>query len=503
MIEFPRARAIELMAHRMSADLIEVHELTETAAAAGSDARLDDLTGVMPGYHHSDRFMAELHHRIDLMERAYNRDARLYQRIVGELVGGSLTPLLEDERAGLRHRLDERAGEASQKTEIVVERLLQEHTIRQMITTLHCLRGVVAEKEQDLHNEQQHLSAEIETQQAAGEQALTTVNEVIRRYNWMPSSLLSTNILFRLSILIGLTTLGFVLGLLWNFLVAAITGLLSAGLGIWLMLMRRMPPPEIIEPNLRAYYRAFGQRIHLEEQLAFWTQVSGRLEETRQRLDVIVEELRRQYHELTMRWQALHQQLLSPPRHITYLLDEQELQVWYQELHAVETHDLLQAFRHTCLASGSNNAVYELLQRIRDQLDTRFQWTAEERLQTLYGDRAPSVLFGDGSSLLNRTFTLAVRFGKLLHRSRYHRSFFIGLRQPARSQLVSSLKHLLKQNNLGAKFVENGDPYRITVLGLEGGFTIRSLREGSELHQNFREHQYDPLIYPKIRSRQK
>jgi len=174
------------------------------------------------------------------------------------------------------------------------------------------------------------------------------------------------------------------------------------------------------------------------------------------------------------------------------------LETWYEELLAEEAEVVLPDFWEACFNDGCENGVKVLVGQMKRRLKSYFRFSAQQRLLDLFGDRAVS---GDETSVMNRVFTLAIRTGRLLHRSRYHRSFIVGMSNPKESKLAKLFRQRLKQHDLGIKFVENGDPYRITILGLEGGFDFSAVREASEMADHFEKHKHDPLIYPEIRVR--
>ncbi len=268
--------------------------------------------------------------------------------------------------------------------------------------------------------------------------------------------------------------------------------------------MRRLPPPETIESHLYTYYRVSGQRIYLEEQREFWLEIASLLDVKREEIRNIVEDdLRHQHTLLVENWQSSRQQILSPPRHVLYLVSDQELDRWNEEVAAEKDADLLLAFWEICLDQGCQKGVTNLVEQIKKRLNGHFQWTAEQRLWDLYGDGAVPLLFGKETSLMNRVFTLAIRTGRLLNPSHYHKSFIMAVNQPEQSKLTRKLRQRLKQYDLGVKFVENGDPNRISILGLEGGFDFSAVREASELDTHFERHKHDPLINCEIRSKDK
>jgi len=497
-LEFPRERIIEMMAQRKAAELISSYELTPPASSLDDDSSIDDLVGALPGYHHDQRFVAEMNHQFELMAQAYNSDARHYQRIVGELAGGTLTQLLEEGRGSHREFFAARLEQVRTNAERILSRSVQQYGIQHTIGRVVHMKTLVSEPHQAARDEQQTLSTAIETQQSAGQQSLARINELIRRYHWLPAYLLSANLFIRVPIFLGLVIVGFVLGSFFPITLMLATVVLSAIPGTWLMFMRRLPPPETIEPLLSRYYHDVGLRIYLEEEANFWAQTITALEERETKLQSIIEELRIAHSGFGQQWQSIRAALFNPQRHVRYLLTETELEAWYSDYAAGDRPTALEAFWKKCLEGNGAVAVQVLVKRMIDDSRSLLLWTAEQRLWDIYGDKAASILFGHEAAIMNQVFTLAVRTSRLVRHALYHRTYIIALHEPEQSKLAVTLRQQLKQYGLGVKFVENGDPHRISILGAEGGFTFGSLREASEIESHFRKLKDNPMIYPRI-----
>jgi hypothetical protein len=503
VIDFPRQKIIKMLASKRAGEIIKTRELSSSASDSGLEIYLDEVIGILPEYRHLERFQFEMQHQMDLIGKVYSRDSRLFQRLVGEHVGGSLTRLLEEERSEHRNFFQTRSTEVNQRLGDITKQMIIQHGIGGAICYLDELQEKLSEKIRDLRERQQQLNTELENQQATGQRFLTEINELIRGYHWLPSLLLSSNIIFRFSILIGMLILGIVTGSFWGVLGIIIFGISSAIAPAWLLFIRKLPSTSVIEPIFRGYYLSFGKRIFLDEQLAFINRCSNRVNADHQRLNSLLEDLRQQSISLNQNWQNNQQQIVSPPRHITCLLREDELEKWYQELVSHQSSYNLEQFRMLCFEMDSMQAVNYLIDQIQQSWEGELEWTAEERVFQLHGNDSMDFLMGNEASVLKGVFTLAIRSGRLLHPNQYHQSFIIGIYQADKSKLAMELKHHLKKHNLGGKFVENGDPYKISILGIEGGFTIHSLREASELMENYQLHRSDPLIYPQIRRRKK
>ena len=139
----------------------------------------------------------------------------------------------------------------------------------------------------------------------------------------------------------------------------------------------------------------------------------------------------------------------------------------------------------------------QLMQQIRPLV----KGNAEDWFLKIYGNDWLNDFYQDPLSILKLTFNLNLRLntsGKMTH---HHRSFFIRIFQPAKSQLVSKLTQAMRQDGIGIKAIENSDPDEIVILGLEGGIHLNELRDMAEFAEEYDRQKTDPTIHPTLKRR--
>jgi hypothetical protein len=272
----------------------------------------------------------------------------------------------------------------------------------------------------------------------------------------------------------------------------------SAVPGILLLMMDRLTPPEAYESDLRNYYFNLGKRIYNDEKLQFWENISNDLDDYQQRINNLVQTINTSKEQLKIKTQNLKKELSHPPPHVQYLFNESELADWRIIIEETVDEQIRKEFNREALEIEGKMAVDNLIDKIIQKNETHFSWPAEERMMQLYGEELDHKFIGNEQAIADRLFTLAIRPGRLFNRSAYNRSYIISLYQPDKSLLADKIRHLVRLHNRGIRIVPSSDCYKITILGLEGGFNFGALREASDLIKHYHMHKHDPMIHPRL-----
>ena len=121
--------------------------------------------------------------------------------------------------------------------------------------------------------ESEECTAQIDGHQQAGQEFLSEVNNVFRRFHFLPGFFLSAGMTTKLGVLVGGALFGLATGMVWGDLTMIIGGVAGALPGIFLLFVRRLPAPVLLRDTLSAYYRCYGQSLYYLERIEFFNRV--------------------------------------------------------------------------------------------------------------------------------------------------------------------------------------------------------------------------------------
>jgi hypothetical protein len=451
-----------------------------------------------PPWQLGEVLQADFDRMIRLLERAYRQDPRAYQRQVGEAVAGGLTSTIESQREDWNNSFDDQMPHIEGNLLKRAEAIMNEYGLAAVDQALAGLEEEMRVLGQSADSESEECDTQIEIHQNAAQEFLREVNGVFRRFHFLPGFLLSAGLATKVSMLLGGAILGMTIGLMWGDLfmfVGILAGVLPGG---FLLFVPRLPSPQLLSDALSEYYRYYSQRIYHLERVDFLNRIVGVLQNERTRFQQLAAQLSKFSAELLSDAENIEKEINGQDRSVIYLVTHDDMDRWQIQTEEMLTPELAKRFRNDILNEDPQSAIANVTNYLEERLQIQITGDAESKLYEIHGEQTLDMLYNDSLSLMKMMFTLAVHANRHQGGLFYHRSYIVALANHSASPLARALSEKLKRDKVGLNLVENDDPLEISILGLEGGFTIGELREGSQLIEEFERKQDDPLIRPSL-----